>query len=224
MRRSARCAVSLAVSPAPPREGAWRIRTAVRGFAGLCLTTRPRRRQESIVSGVPGTTPCRDGRRVPARTAFAPAAPRGGAGLPRVRPLQERHSGGVRRGSRPRRVDARGRAAGRQGGSRRPAVRRARRTAARPGARGGEHRPRADHVTNAVKHFKWQARGKRRIHQKPTWSEQLICRPWLEAELAAVKPRVLVCLGAIAAQSLLGRDFRVTKHRGELLDRSSRST
>ena len=80
------------------------------------------------------------------------------------------------------------------------------------------------YVTNAVKHFKWQARGKRRIHQKPTWSEQLICRPWLEAELAAVKPRVLVCLGAIAAQSLLGRDFRVTKHRGELLDRSSRST
>jgi uracil-DNA glycosylase len=74
------------------------------------------------------------------------------------------------------------------------------------------------YVTNAVKHFKWQARGKRRIHQKPTWSEQMACRPWLEAELAAVKPRVLVCLGATAAQSLLGRDFRVTKHRGELLD------
>ncbi len=74
------------------------------------------------------------------------------------------------------------------------------------------------YVTNAVKHFKWQARGKRRIHQKPTWSEPLACRPWLEAELAAVKPRVLVCLGATAAQSLLGRDFRVTRHRGELLD------
>jgi uracil-DNA glycosylase family protein len=74
------------------------------------------------------------------------------------------------------------------------------------------------YVTNAVKHFKWQARGKRRIHQKPTWSEQMACRPWLEAELAAVKPRVLVCLGATAAQSLLGRDFRVTRHRGELLD------
>jgi uracil-DNA glycosylase len=74
------------------------------------------------------------------------------------------------------------------------------------------------YVTNAVKHFKWQARGKRRIHQKPTWSEQMACRPWLEAELAAVKPRVLVCLGATAAQSLLGRDFRVTKHRGALLD------
>ena len=74
------------------------------------------------------------------------------------------------------------------------------------------------YVTNAVKHFKWQARGKRRIHQKPTWSEQVACRPWLEAELAVVQPRVLVCLGAPAAQSLLGRDFRVTKHRGELLD------
>jgi uracil-DNA glycosylase family protein len=74
------------------------------------------------------------------------------------------------------------------------------------------------YVTNAVKHFKWQARGKRRIHQKPTWSEQVACRPWLEAELAVVQPRVLDCLGATAAQSLLGRDFPVTKHRGELLD------
>jgi DNA polymerase len=74
------------------------------------------------------------------------------------------------------------------------------------------------YVTNAVKHFKWQARGKRRIHQKPSWSETVACRPWLEAELDAVQPRVLVCLGATAAQSLLGRDFRVTKHRGELLD------
>jgi uracil-DNA glycosylase len=74
------------------------------------------------------------------------------------------------------------------------------------------------YVTNAVKHFKWQARGKRRIHQKPSWSEAVACRPWLEAELDAVQPRVVVCLGATAAQSLLGRDFRVTKHRGELLD------
>jgi uracil-DNA glycosylase len=74
------------------------------------------------------------------------------------------------------------------------------------------------YVTNAVKHFKWQARGKRRIHQKPSWSESVACRPWLEAELAAVTPRVVVCLGATAAQSLLGRDFRVTQHRGELLE------
>jgi uracil-DNA glycosylase len=71
------------------------------------------------------------------------------------------------------------------------------------------------YVTNAVKHFKWQARGKRRIHQKPSWSEIAACRPWLDAELHVVKPRVLVCLGATAAQSLLGRQFRVTKQRGE---------
>jgi len=74
------------------------------------------------------------------------------------------------------------------------------------------------YVTNAVKHFKWQARGKRRIHQKPNWTEMTACRPWLEAELAVVRPRVLVLLGATAAQSLLGREFRVTQHRGELLD------
>ena len=74
------------------------------------------------------------------------------------------------------------------------------------------------YVTNVVKHFKWQARGKRRIHQKPNWSEIAACRPWLEAELEVVQPRVLVCLGATAAQALLGRDFRVTKQRGELVD------
>jgi len=74
------------------------------------------------------------------------------------------------------------------------------------------------YVTNAVKHFKWQPRGKRRIHQKPSWSETLACRPWLEAELEVVRPRIVVCLGATAAQSLLGRDFRVTQHRGELLE------
>jgi DNA polymerase len=74
------------------------------------------------------------------------------------------------------------------------------------------------YVTNAVKHFKWQARGKRRIHQKPNWAEMTACRPWLEAELEAVRPRILVLLGATAAQSLLGRQFRVTQHRGELLE------
>src|SRR6266498_4209870 len=71
----------------------------------------------------------------------------------------------------------------------------------------------ATYLTNAVKHFKWQARGKRRIHQKPTWAEITACRPWLEAELAVVQPRVLVLLGATAAQSLLGREFRVTQNR-----------
>jgi uracil-DNA glycosylase len=74
------------------------------------------------------------------------------------------------------------------------------------------------YVTNAVKHFKWTPRGKRRIHAKPTWSEQTACRPWLDGELAAVRPRVLVCLGATAAQALLGRDFRVTKQRGEWVE------
>jgi len=74
------------------------------------------------------------------------------------------------------------------------------------------------YVTNAVKHFKWEARGKRRIHAKPTWSESMACRPWLEAELAVVKPRVVVCLGATAAQSLLGKQFRVTKQRGEWVE------
>jgi uracil-DNA glycosylase family protein len=70
------------------------------------------------------------------------------------------------------------------------------------------------YVTNAVKHFKWTARGKRRIHQKPNAAEIAACRPWLEAELAVVQPKVLVALGATAAQALLGRQFRVTKQRG----------
>jgi len=74
------------------------------------------------------------------------------------------------------------------------------------------------YVTNAVKHFKWEARGKRRIHQKPNAAEMTACRPWLEAELAVVRPRVLVLLGATAAQTLLGRQFRVTQSRGRLLD------
>ena len=76
----------------------------------------------------------------------------------------------------------------------------------------------AAYVTNAVKHFKWEPRGKRRIHAKPTWTEQSACRPWLEAELAVVRPAVLVCLGATAAQALLGRQFRVTRERGRWVD------
>ena len=70
------------------------------------------------------------------------------------------------------------------------------------------------YVTNAVKHFKWVARGKRRIHQKPNAAEIAACRPWLDAELAVLQPKVLVALGATAAQALLGRQFRVTKQRG----------
>jgi len=74
------------------------------------------------------------------------------------------------------------------------------------------------YVTNAVKHFKWEARGKRRIHQKPNAVELAACRPWLDAELEAVRPKVLVPLGATAAQALLGRQFRVSKDRGRPID------
>jgi DNA polymerase len=74
------------------------------------------------------------------------------------------------------------------------------------------------YVTNAVKHFKWEPRGKRRIHAKPTWTELAACRPWLDAELQVVSPTALVLLGATAAQALLGKQFRVTKQRGEFVE------
>ena len=73
------------------------------------------------------------------------------------------------------------------------------------------------YVTNAVKHFKWEPRGKRRLHQKPNAREIAACRPWLDGELAAVAPELIVCLGATAAQALLGKSFRVTRQRGQLL-------
>jgi uracil-DNA glycosylase len=73
------------------------------------------------------------------------------------------------------------------------------------------------YVTNVVKHFKWIPAGKRRLHAKPNAREISACRPWLEAEIASVKPKVLVCLGATAAQTLLGRNFRVSRQRGELI-------
>jgi DNA polymerase len=74
------------------------------------------------------------------------------------------------------------------------------------------------YVTNVVKHFKWEPRGKRRIHKKPNSSEIAACRPWLEAEIALVKPKVIVCLGATAAQALLGPKFRVLKQRGQFIE------
>jgi DNA polymerase len=74
------------------------------------------------------------------------------------------------------------------------------------------------YVTNVVKHFKWEPRGKRRIHAKPNAMEIAACRPWLDAELSVLKPQALVCLGATAAQAVLGRDFRVTQHRGEFVE------
>ena len=73
------------------------------------------------------------------------------------------------------------------------------------------------YVTNVVKHFKWEPRGKRRIHKKPNAVEIAACRPWLESEIALVKPDVIVVLGATAAQSLLGAQFRVTKQRGQFI-------
>jgi DNA polymerase len=73
------------------------------------------------------------------------------------------------------------------------------------------------YVTNAVKHFKWEPRGKRRIHKKPNAMEIRACKPWLEAEIALVEPKLLLCLGATAAQALLGSQFRVSRSRGELV-------
>lgn len=79
--------------------------------------------------------------------------------------------------------------------------------------------PREDvYITNAVKHFKFQQRGKRRIHKRPSTEEIQACRPWLEAEVTVIRPEIIVALGATAAQGLLGRDFRVTRQRGEIHD------
>jgi DNA polymerase len=71
------------------------------------------------------------------------------------------------------------------------------------------------YVTNAVKHFCWELRGKRRLHKKPTTRQIEACKPWLMAEILVVEPEVIVCLGATAAQSMLGREFRITRHRGK---------
>jgi DNA polymerase len=76
----------------------------------------------------------------------------------------------------------------------------------------------AVYVTNVVKHFRFEPRGKRRIHKKPNAEHIAACRPWLDAELAQVRPQVLVCLGATAAQAVLGRTFRLTQHRGEFVE------
>src|SRR5262249_47704528 len=78
----------------------------------------------------------------------------------------------------------------------------------------------AVYVTNVVKHFSWEERGKWRIHKKPKPHQIQACRPWLDAEITALRPQVVVCLGATAAQALLGRDFRVTQRRGELIPSS----
>jgi DNA polymerase len=74
------------------------------------------------------------------------------------------------------------------------------------------------YVTNVVKHFKWRPQGKRHMHETPNASEIAACRPWLDAEIAVIKPEILVCLGATAARALLGKDFRVTKQRGQFVE------
>lgn len=74
------------------------------------------------------------------------------------------------------------------------------------------------YVTNVVKHFKWEPRGKRRIHAKPNLQEITACLPWLESEIELIKPKVVVCLGATAAQALLGKQFRVTRERGQFIN------
>jgi len=77
---------------------------------------------------------------------------------------------------------------------------------------------RSVYLTNVVKHFKWEPRGKRRIHAKPNASEIAACRPWIDVEIALIKPRVLICLGATAAQALLGKSFKVSRQRGERVE------
>jgi DNA polymerase len=86
-------------------------------------------------------------------------------------------------------------------------------------AAAGIDRTRA-YVTNAVKHFRWEARGKQRIHKKPARGHINACRPWLDGELAIVRPTVVVCLGAVAAQALIAPDFKVTQRRGEVIGSS----
>jgi uracil-DNA glycosylase family protein len=73
------------------------------------------------------------------------------------------------------------------------------------------------YVTNVVKHFKWEPRGKRRLHQKPNSSEIAACRPWWKAELALIKPRILVCLGSTAARAVFGREVKVMRERGKVV-------
>jgi DNA polymerase len=77
--------------------------------------------------------------------------------------------------------------------------------------------PRDAYVTNVVKHFRWEQRGKRRLHKKPSWRQVEACKPWLAAEILVIKPQIIVCLGSTAAQSLIGRDFRVSKQRGKFV-------
>src|SRR5215212_1545272 len=211
------------------KKGADQNRTGVRGFAGLCLTTRPRRQAAGrMVSRPSGSTPAMTQQSLlDSNETAAPVVPP----KPTLPKLREAAAGckacdlwktGTQTVYGERAQTAQIMFVGEQPGDRediegRPFVGPAGRLLDNALAEAGIDRKLA-YVTNAVKHFKWTPRGKRRIHQKPNWSEIAACRPWLDAELAVVKPRVLVCLGATAAQALLGRQFRVTRQRGEVVD------
>ena len=144
--------------------------------------------------------------------------PRRRARLPRLRPLEARNADGVRRGT----VRARLMLVGEQPGDQEDLVGHpssGRLASCSTGAgRGGIARDDV-YVTNVVKHFKWEPRGKRRIHKKPRASEIAACRPWLDTEIALVRPQAIVCLGATAAQALLGRSFKVTAIEGRSSNR-----
>jgi uracil-DNA glycosylase len=141
----------------------------------------------------------------------------GGGGLPRVSAVEAGNSDSLRRGAAPRRhFSRRGAQGDREDVEGRPFVGPAGRLLDVCLERAGIDRAKV-YVTNVVKHFKWEPKGKKRIHQKPNSSEIAACRPWLEAEIAVVRPKALVCLGATAAQAIFGRSFRVTKSRGRIL-------
>lgn len=137
-------------------------------------------------------------------------------GVPGLPALRARHADGVRLGNAREPAHARGRRARRPGGPSGRAVRRAGR-AALAGVDGVSWPAVRDtYLTNAVKHFKFETRGKLRLHKKPSAGEVAACAPWLHAELEAVRPRLVVALGATAGQALLGSSLRVTRDRGSV--------
>ena len=177
--------------------------------------------------GWEGLAACRLGdkarRRLCRRGTQSVSAARGCEALPGLRSLSQSNTGGLWRiGNRSQSGNARGsdhddrRAARRSGRFAGPAV------CGSPGKlldkclEEAQIDRRKVYVTNTVKHFRWEPRGKVRIHKKPSMREIRACRPWLDAELEAIRPRLIVCLGAVAAQSLLGTSFRITQSHGEI--------
>jgi uracil-DNA glycosylase len=196
------------MSEEPFGEGADRIRTGVRGFAGLCLTTRPPRR------GGDASVELLEQRLFETEYETLEQLREAARGCRACHLWENATQTVFGEGS----SDAEIVFVGEQPGDKedlegRPFVGPAGLLFDDALEQAGIDRSRT-YVTNVVKHFKWQPRGKRRIHQKPNAAEIAACRPWLDAELTLLKPKVLVCLGATAAQALLGRQFRVSKDRG----------